>query len=70
MTHWRAPLGEAPALASMVDGEDWLFRPVLRGMCRAESLFDGSLDLEQIALLNEAIDIEAENQYRQRHRKE
>lgn len=61
-------MGGGPDLASMVEGEDWLFRPVLRQMCRAESLFDGTLDLEQIALLNEAIDVEAENQYRQRPR--
>lgn len=33
-------------------------------MVKAESMFDGTLDLEQIALLNEAIDVEEENQYR------
>jgi hypothetical protein len=45
----------------MVGEEDLLFRPVLRGMIRAESLLDGSIDLEYVMLLNEAILIEQEN---------
>lgn len=48
----------------MAQGEDWLFRPVMRGMLRAESLLDRSVDLEFIALLNEAIDVEQENTHR------
>lgn len=48
----------------MVGEEDWLFRPVLRQLVRAESLLDGSVDLEYIALLNEAIDVEDENRRR------
>ncbi len=39
-------------------------RPVLAGLCRGESLFDGTLDLEQVALLNEALDVQEENQQR------
>lgn len=50
----------------MVGEEDWLFRPVLRGLIKGESLLDGSVDLEFIALLNEAIDVESENQARAR----
>lgn len=50
----------------MADGEDWLFRPVMRGLLKAESLLDTSVDLEFIALLNEAIDVEQENQARLR----
>lgn len=50
----------------MVEGEDWLFRPVMRGMLKAESLLDEGIDLEFIALLNEAIDVEQENQHRAR----
>lgn len=46
---------------TMHEGEDWLLRPVMRGMLRAESLRDGSVDLEFVALLNEAMDIEGEN---------
>lgn len=42
--------------------EDWLFRPVLRGLCKYESLKDGSLNLLDIAKLNEALDVESENQ--------
>jgi len=44
--------------------EDWLFRPVLRQMFPATALLDGSVDLEFIALCNEAIDVEQENQVR------
>lgn len=50
----------------MVEGEDWLFRPVMRGMLRAESLVNGEVDLAYVALLNEAIDVENENHMRQR----
>ena len=50
----------------MVGHEDWLFRPVLRGMLKAESLQDGTVDLAFIGLLNEAIDVEQENMYRSR----
>jgi len=49
----------------MCEQEDWVFRPVLRKLISGESLIDGSVDLEFIALLNEAIDVEQENQARQ-----
>lgn len=39
-------------------------RPVLAGKCHYESLKDGTLDLEDIALLNEALDVQAENERR------
>jgi len=48
----------------MAGEEDWLMRPVLRGMCRYGELRDGSLDLSDIALMNEAIDVEAENRFK------
>jgi hypothetical protein len=48
----------------MAEQEDWLFRPVLRGMLAAESLVNGAVDLAFVALLNEAIDVEQENQLR------
>jgi hypothetical protein len=44
--------------------EDWLLRPVLRGLCRYESLLDGKINLVDIAKMNEALDVEAENQER------
>ncbi|WP_374572787.1 hypothetical protein [Phenylobacterium sp.] len=48
----------------MATKEDWLFRPVLRGVLRAESLIDGSVDLEFIATLNQALDVQDENERR------
>lgn len=50
----------------MPDGEEWLWRPVMRGLCKYESLIDGTLSLQDIARMNEALDIERENQARQR----
>lgn len=47
-------------------GEDWLLRPVLRGMCKLESLYDGTLRIEQVAKANDALDVEGENQARAR----
>lgn len=52
--------------ATMVEEEDWLFRPVVRGVLKAESLIDGTVDLAFVALLNEALDVETENQARYR----
>lgn len=49
---------------AMPDGDDWLFRPVLRGMCRLESLYDGTLQLEHIARANCALDVMDENERR------
>lgn len=43
---------------------DWLLRPVIRGFCRFESLKDGTMDLADIALLNDAADLQDENQRR------
>ncbi|MGG6461396.1 DUF6889 family protein [Solilutibacter silvestris] len=37
-------------------------RPVLSGLCKFESLKDGSLDLEDVALMNDALDVRAENE--------
>jgi hypothetical protein len=51
----------------MASGEDWLLRPVLRGLCRYESLTNGELRLFDIAKMNEALDVEAENQRRLRN---
>lgn len=53
---------------SMAEGEDYLFRPVLRGLVRLESLFGTDITLEHIALANEALDVQEENQRRyERH---
>lgn len=45
----------------MIGGEDWLMRPVLRGLCRYESLHDPALGLVDFLLMNEALDVESEN---------
>ena len=37
--------------------------PVLAGMCRYESLKDGTLSLEDIALMNDALAVKADNDY-------
>lgn len=39
-------------------------RPVLRGLCRYESLEDGTLDLAALARMNEALDVDQENRAR------
>lgn len=44
------------------DHEDWLLRPVIRGLCRFESLKDGTVDLADIALMNDALDVQVDNQ--------
>ncbi len=46
--------------------EDWLMRPVIEGMCKYESLKDGTLDLEDIARMNEMLDVRMENERRYR----
>ncbi len=48
----------------MASEEDWLLRPAAEQMCRYESLIDGTLSLEDVADMNEYLDIRAENTYR------
>jgi hypothetical protein len=50
----------------MPDGEDWLLRPVIEKMCLYESLKDCTLDLADIAKMNDALDVRAENENRYR----
>ncbi|WP_445658529.1 DUF6889 family protein [Achromobacter sp. NCFB-sbj8-Ac1-l] len=38
-----------------------MLAPVLEGLCKYESLKDGSLDLADIALLNDALSVRADN---------
>lgn len=49
---------------SLPGGEDWLMRPVLRGLCRYESLINGEIDLEDVARMNDAITVQDENERR------
>ena len=50
----------------MAEHEDWVLRPVLRGCCRYESLIDGTLGMEDLARINEALDVQDENEARAR----
>ncbi len=50
----------------MADDEDWVMRPVLEGLCRYESLLDCTLDLADIARLNDALDVRYDNEERMR----
>ena len=51
---------------NLPDGEDWLMRPVLAGLCKYESLKDGSLDLVDLIKMNNALDVKEENENRAR----
>jgi len=51
---------------SLPDDEDFLMRPVLRGMCKLESILDGTLGIVDLAWANEALDVQDENERRVR----
>ena len=63
MRRGRIPDFEQVTLA---DGRMFLMQPVLRGMCKYESIKDGTLDLADFALMNDAIAVETENAWRAR----
>lgn len=46
---------------SLPDGEDFLYRPVLAGHLDALALDDGRATIDQIAALNDALDVKDEN---------
>lgn len=48
----------------MADGEDWLMRPVLRGLVPYRTMIEPGLTLEDFARMIDAMEVEAENQYR------
>lgn len=48
----------------MADDEDWLWRPVIDGLCKYESMIDGTLSLEDVSIMNEMLDVRAENERR------
>jgi hypothetical protein len=41
-----------------------LYRPVARGLCKYESLIDGTLSLEDVAIMNDILDVQDENENR------
>lgn len=50
----------------MKNGHEWLFAPADAGMCKVESLLDGTLDLYHVAEMNEFLAIKNENMARAR----
>jgi len=50
-----------PRLRRAPDGEDWLWRPLVAGMCRYESLIDGTLGLADVLRMNTVLDVVEEN---------
>lgn len=48
----------------METGEEWLLRPVQRGFTSLESIENGSVSLEALAMANDYIDVLDENSYR------
>ena len=49
---------------SMPNGTDWFYRPVLRGLCSFADLKDGTLHIEDVAEMNDLLDVTDENQRR------
>jgi hypothetical protein len=49
---------------SMPGDEDWVMRPAIEGLCKYESLLDGTLHLGDIVRMNAALDVKAENDAR------
>ena len=43
---------------------DWFWRPMMRGLCRYESLVDGTMHIEDVATMNAVLDAADENQHR------
>lgn len=48
----------------MPDDEDWLWRPFANGMCKYESMIDGSLSLADVAKMNDILTVKQENEVR------
>ncbi|MBC3228298.1 DUF6889 family protein [Serratia fonticola] len=51
-------------MESLPGGEDYLLRPVDAGMCSIAELKSGAVDLFDIALMNDYLDVKAENERR------
>ncbi len=54
----------------MADGEDWIMRPVLAGLCSYESLLGGAIKMVDLARMNAALDVRDENDFRGRPKPE
>ena len=64
MIERKAPAGPSFDPVELPEGEWFLARPVLRGLCKYESLVDGTLDLADVAMLNTWLEADAENEAR------
>lgn len=51
-------------LVEMDDGLDFIMRPVREGMCLYESLLNGTIGMEDLARMNDTLDVYAENEAR------
>jgi hypothetical protein len=50
----------------MTNGEEWVMRPCMEGLCNYESLIDATLSLMDVARMNAALDVKYENEMRYR----
>lgn len=48
----------------MEEGIDFIMRPIIRGLCRYESAVDGTLLMVDFARMNDALDVQDENEAR------
>lgn len=53
----------------MSGGEDWLMRPVIAHLCSYAELKGTRLDLNDFAIMNEALDVFEENKAKQQSEK-
>lgn len=51
-------------MVDMADGTFYAMRPVIHGLCKYESLLDGTLTLGDLARMNDALDVDFENKAR------
>lgn len=51
-------------LESLPDGEDFLMRPVDAGYISYDKLIDGTVDLADVARMNDWLDLKADNEAR------
>lgn len=52
--------------AELPGGLSWIMLPVVRGLCALRELQDGTYDIADVALMNDALEVEAENAARAR----
>lgn len=60
------PTGQRPRVTFVEfgEGEDFIMRPILNHLCLYESAKNGALDLADFARMNDALNVQAENERR------